>query len=75
MYAELLSLTHKRRRGLTHFIIHLRQDKGKGTIAKDKFVATVSRLLGGDQEKAKAMFDAFDIDGSGYVLKTCLSRF
>lgn len=41
------------------------QDKG-GEISRDKFVATMSRLLGGGQEKAKAMFDAFDVDGSGY---------
>jgi hypothetical protein len=35
-------------------------------ISRDKFVATMARILG-DGEKARSIFDAFDIDNSGCV--------
>jgi Ca2+-binding EF-hand superfamily protein len=42
-----------------------RLQQGKeGQITKEKFVATMARLMG-NAEKAKATFEAFDVDGSG----------
>lgn len=38
----------------------------EGQITQEKFVATMSRLMG-NAEKAKATFDAFDVDGSGSI--------
>jgi Ca2+-binding EF-hand superfamily protein len=35
-------------------------------ISRDKFVATMARILG-DGEKARSIFDAFDIDNSGSI--------